>query len=220
MLLLIRIILCCQVVRGDCPDGWTRRGDTVWCYKAFEKSGDQGVTWNQAQGTCVKYGADLVSYESKSEMEWVYNIMNWNQNSGSWRYYWNGLNDLQTKGKLEWVSTHPGQGLTDIISRWTVCRGPVSKQTVFNYEIGKPGKGQEISYTFNNFGVDADMHDSSRRCTFSLFSNNLPLDYGHEGKWYKEKCEKTKGSFLFVGTLHLSDWTSQSMFLDCNFKPY
>ena len=56
-------------------------------------------------------------------------------------------------------------------------------------------EGQEIDYTFNNFGVDADMHDSSRRCTFSLFSNNLPLDYGHEGKWYKEKCEKTKGSF-------------------------
>ena len=21
----------------------------------------------------------------------------------------------------------------------------------------------------------------------------MPLDYGHEGKWYKEKCEKTKG---------------------------
>ena len=59
----------------------------------------------------------------------------------------------------------------------------------------KPYEGQEIDYTFNNFGVDADMHDSSRRCTFSLFSNNLPLDYGHEGKWYKEKCEKTKGSF-------------------------
>ena len=110
MLFLITIIYFCQAVLSDCPDGWTRRGDTKWCYKAFEKNGDQGVTWNQAQGTCVKYGADLVSYESKSEMEWVYNIMNWNQNSGSWRYYWNGLNDLQTKGKLEWVSTHPGQG--------------------------------------------------------------------------------------------------------------
>ena len=51
----------------------------------------------------------------------------------------------------------------------------------------------QLEYKFNNFGVDADMHDKSRRCTFSLFSNNLPLDYGHEGKWYKEKCEKTKG---------------------------
>ena len=113
MLLLLPLIYFIHFARGDCPDGWTRRGDTKWCYKAFEKSGDQGVTWNSAQGTCVKYGADLVSYESKSEMEWVYNIMNWNQNSGSWRYYWNGLNDLQTKGKLEWVSTHPGQGSAD-----------------------------------------------------------------------------------------------------------
>ena len=51
----------------------------------------------------------------------------------------------------------------------------------------------KVDYNFQNFGVDADLHDSSRRCTFSLFSNNLPLDYGHEGKWYKEKCEKTKG---------------------------
>ena len=54
-------------------------------------------------------------------------------------------------------------------------------------------EGEEIAYSYNNFGVDADMHDASRRCTFSLFSNNLPQDYGHEGKWYKEKCEKTKG---------------------------
>ena len=44
--------------------------------KAFE---DKTVSWNTAQQECTKYGADLVSYESKSEMEWVYNILNWNQ---------------------------------------------------------------------------------------------------------------------------------------------
>ena len=59
-------------------------------------------------------------------------------------------------------------------------------------------------YKFNNFGVDADMHDKSRRCTFSLFSNNLPLDYGHEGKWYKEKCEKTKG--LRIVSKHITEY--------------
>ena len=53
--------------------------------------------------------------------------------------------------------------------------------------------GYKPEYKYNNFGVDADLHDSSRRCTFSLFSNNLPPNYGQEGKWYKEKCEKTKG---------------------------
>ena len=37
-------------------------------------------------------------------------------------------------------------------------------------------EGEEIPYSYNNFGVDADMHDASRRCTFSLFSNNLPQD--------------------------------------------
>ena len=136
MLLLLTLINFGQFVRGYCPDGWTRRGDTKWCYKAFEKSGDQGVTWNQAQGTCVKYGADLVSYESKSEMEWVYNIMNWNQNSGSWRYYWNGLNDLQTRGKLEWVSTHPGQGSADdlryLVRAYLPSRTKVKKLTILS----------------------------------------------------------------------------------------
>ena len=49
----------------------------------------------------------------------------------------------------------------------------------------------ERTTKFKNFGSN-DM-DPSRRCTMALFSNNLPQDYGHEGKWYKEKCDKTKG---------------------------
>ena len=40
-------------------------------------------------------------------------------------------------------------------------------------------EGEEIPYSYNNFGVDADLHDASRRCTFSLFSNNLPQDRIH-----------------------------------------
>lgn len=52
---------------------------------------------------------------------------------------------------------------------------------------------EEVSYKFNNFHDGLADMDPSRRCTFALFSNNLPQDYGHEGKWYKEKCEKTKG---------------------------
>ena len=50
-----------------------------------------------------------------------------------------------------------------------------------------------VPYKFNNFHDNIADMDSTRRCTFALFSNNLPQDYGHEGKWYKEKCEKTKG---------------------------
>ena len=69
----------------------------------------------------------------------------------------------------------------------------------------------EVPYKFNNFNDKIADMDPSRRCTYSLFSNNLPQDYGHEGKWYKvpdylikliihyfqEKCEQTKG-FDFV----------------------
>ena len=54
---------------------------------------------------------------------------------------------------------------------------------------------EEVSYKFNNFNDKIADMDPSRRCTYSLFSNNLPQDYGHEGKWYKEKCEKTKFGF-------------------------
>ena len=143
---------------SDCPPDWIRRGESKWCYKPFE---GETVTWNTAQSTCVKYGSDLVSYESKEEMEWVYNQLNWNKGkaTGAWRNYWMGLNDLQTHGRLEWVSTHPGE---------------------------------EIEYSYQNFAGDADMHDSSRRCAFSLFSENLPGDYGHEGKWYKESVKEQK----------------------------
>ena len=66
MLFLLTLIYFGQFVQGDCPDGWTRRGDTKWCYKAFEKSGDQGVTWNQAQGTGIHGPPDPGTYWSES----------------------------------------------------------------------------------------------------------------------------------------------------------
>ena len=45
-------------------------------FKPFES---KSVSWNEAQSSCIQYGSDLVSYESKEEMEWVYNHLNWNQ---------------------------------------------------------------------------------------------------------------------------------------------
>ena len=154
----ILLLAITTAVWSDCPDDqWTRRPDTSWCYRVFERV---DVSWNTAQSECNKYGADLVSYADETEMTWVYNQMNWNQNSGSWRYYWNGLNDLHVPGDLRWVTSYPED---------------------------------ELSYKFNNFNDKIADMDPSRRCTYSLFSNNLPQDYGHEGKWYKEKCEKTKG---------------------------
>ena len=49
--------------------------------------------------------------------------------------------------------------------------------------------------TYRNFGTGEDIQHQDQRCTFALFSNNLPGEnFGQEGKWYKEKCSKTKGS--------------------------
>lgn len=73
----ILLLFYFKSVYSDCPDdSWIRRSGTGWCYKPFE---GRDVSWNQAQSSCNKYGADLVSFEDQIEMEWVYNILNWNQ---------------------------------------------------------------------------------------------------------------------------------------------
>ena len=99
-----------RLILGECPPGWTRRGDTAYCYNSFE---DKDVTWNTAQSTCISYGADLVWFENKSEMEWVYNnILNWDTHAKAWRYYWIGLNDLKQVSRLEWANSHDDERST------------------------------------------------------------------------------------------------------------
>ena len=74
---ILLLLFYFKSVYSDCPDdSWIRRSGTGWCYKPFE---GRDVSWNQAQSSCNKYGADLVSFEDQIEMEWVYNILNWNQ---------------------------------------------------------------------------------------------------------------------------------------------
>ena len=43
-------------------------------------------------------------------------------------------------------------------------------------------------YNFKYWSVDGEKYDESRRCTFALFSNNLPAGFGQEGKWAKHVC--------------------------------
>ena len=155
----LNILLAIIYVKGECPDEWLLKSGSSFCYRAFEGRENE-VSWTAAESICNSFGADLVSFESENEQNWVYNILTWNQSSSSWRYYWIGLNDLNNFYQLEWVST-----------------------TSYKPE-----------YKYSNFGTDANVQHDSQRCTFALFSNNLPGDYGHEGKWYKEKCEKTKGT--------------------------
>ena len=117
--------------------------------------------------------------------------MSWNRAQSECNKYGADLVSFENEAEMEWVYN---------IMNWN--QGSSSWRYYWNglNDLQQAGRLEWVStsdyqpnYKFNNFGVDADMHDKSRRCTFSLFSNNLPLDYGHEGKWYKEKCEKTKG---------------------------
>ena len=48
---------------------------------------------------------------------------------------------------------------------------------------------EEKPYSWNNFAVSSNQYDKASRCTFALFSNNLPQGFGQEGKWSKAHDE-------------------------------
>ena len=122
--------------------------------------GSNERSWNEAQSSCNVFGADLVDFQSESEMNAVYTHLDWNHNSGSWRFYWVGLNDLRQPNQLEWVNT-------------------ASRNKPYNER------------SFKYWSIDGDMYVESRRCTFALFSNNLPdAANGDEGRWAKHSCSE------------------------------
>ena len=89
--MLIFILIFISFCASECPDGWTLRPGSSFCYKSFDDDLSlTGTSWTVAESTCNSYGGDLVSFEDVNEQNWVYNIMNWNQNDGSWRFYWLG----------------------------------------------------------------------------------------------------------------------------------
>ena len=58
----------------------------------------------------------------------------------------------------------------------------------------------KYDWTFWSDGLDPVGHkepstNADKRCTYALFSDHLPGDYGTQGKWVKGKCEN---EFKFV----------------------
>jgi len=85
-------------------------------------------------------------------------------NRRSYDYYWIGLNNIENKNIYEWIST---QGFGEI----------------------------SVDWTFWSDGLDPIGHlepspNPDFRCTYALFSDHLPGDYGTQGKWVKGKCEQ------------------------------
>ena len=135
------------------------------------------AAWTSAESTCQTFGGDLVSFENEGEKNFVYEKV---INRRSYDYYWTGLNDLHKAGSYEWIQTDG----TNFIP---------------------------VSWTFWSDGLDPVGHNepstnTDKRCTFALFSDHLPADYGHEGKWVKGKCEE---AFKYVCKVDQSKYVKE-----------
>ena len=119
--------------------------------------------------------------------------VSWNRAQSECNKYGADLVSYESENEMIWVYNNLLNWNTGSSSWRYYWNGLNDLHTAGQLEWVSSTTDDPIPYKYNNFGIDADMHDKSRRCTFSLFSNNLPQDWGHEGKWYKEKCEKTKG---------------------------
>ena len=130
------------------------------CYGAFETG--QESSWTAAESVCQTYGGDLAPLLDTHEKDFVYQQV---INRRSYDYYWIGLNDLTMPGRYEWVTT---DGITN-----------------------QPA----VSWTFWSDGLDPvggaePSTNPDKRCTYALFSDHLPGEYGRDGKWVKGKCNQ------------------------------
>ena len=66
---------------------------------------------------CNTFGADLVSFSSENEQNWVYNLLNWDTSATSWRYYWIGLNDLQIQENFSFFFYFPNNFAENFIEK-------------------------------------------------------------------------------------------------------
>ena len=124
------------------------------------ESGEE-TSWTLAESNCQKFGGDLTPLVDASEKNFVYEQI---INRRSYDYYWIGLNDLVKPGSYEWVTTDGSDPPPVSWTFWSDGLDPVG--------------GSEPS------------NNRDKRCTYALFSDHLPGDYGTQGKWVKGKCEQ------------------------------
>ena len=188
---------------AECPPGWTRRADTKYCYQVksllllFSLSLNQTLVLRKQWRKLEYRSIILCEVWRRFSLVWEQSRDGMGIQQYSWMEHWfklglriccriycklsshkifvklcnNKSKSLQSAWRYYWI------GMNDL-----KAAGQLEWANTHD---------DERTTKFKNFGSN-DM-DPSRRCTMALFSNNLPQDYGHEGKWYKEKCDKTKG---------------------------
>uniref|UniRef100_A0A8C5QDJ0 Lymphocyte antigen 75 n=1 Tax=Leptobrachium leishanense TaxID=445787 RepID=A0A8C5QDJ0_9ANUR len=90
---------------GSCAEGWIN-GSGSYCYKLFHfERLLRSRTWEEAEGFCEEFGANLVSFSHKDEINEFRSVLQ----SRVSRWIWTGLNkrNVALQGSWEWSDGRP-----------------------------------------------------------------------------------------------------------------
>ncbi|XP_033116808.1 perlucin-like protein [Anneissia japonica] len=85
-------VMTTQPSDANCLDGWAGYGSN--CYKVNSVEKDKMLTWEEALEGCRRQGAELASFHSNPEEEWLKLTITANTTYGN---FWIGLNDRDTE---------------------------------------------------------------------------------------------------------------------------
>uniref|UniRef100_A0A8C5WHE4 Lymphocyte antigen 75 n=1 Tax=Leptobrachium leishanense TaxID=445787 RepID=A0A8C5WHE4_9ANUR len=92
---------------GSCAEGWIN-GSGSYCYKLFHfERLLRSRTWEEAEGFCEEFGANLVSFSHKDEINEFRSVLQSRVSDSRW--IWTGLNkrNVALQGSWEWSDGRP-----------------------------------------------------------------------------------------------------------------
>lgn len=118
---------------------------------------------------------------------------------GSWGKSWNEAESYCNTfgGDLVDIQDEQEQSFVYSLLNWNQNSGSYRFYWLGLNDLVKQGQLEWVNtdqntnknYNYDFFAVDGNQYDQSSRCTFALFSNNLPDGFGDEGKWSKAHCQ-------------------------------
>ncbi|XP_072164311.1 C-type lectin domain family 10 member A-like [Diadema setosum] len=80
----------CRLPVNDCPDGWVNNTDSGSCYMLVKSE----ETYSAAKNICERHNAQVVSLNTKEELEFVWQYVS--NELTSYKEFWIGLNHVNT----------------------------------------------------------------------------------------------------------------------------
>ena len=158
-----------------CPDGWHGDVQTDWCYKPFESGFEK--SWNAAESHCQSFGGDLTAINSKRK---------------GYKYI------IKVRGSASKFLTYKREQemIVSILNRrwydyYWIGLNDLARTGQYEW-VSTDGSDDDLVYDFEFWAPGMPSDADGSRCTFMLFSDNLPggETYGREGKWVKGICNK------------------------------